>query len=94
MGRGIVGASLARLQGLHTLARLRKDLAEGRLPAEPIVDGVLILVKGAVLVTPGVTSLGFCLVPACPRLMKRFLKRRFERAMREGSVGVSVVPRL
>ena len=46
---GVVGASLARQQGVATIARLRKDLDAGRLPAEPIVDGVLILVAAAVL---------------------------------------------
>ena len=93
MGTGIVGASLARWQGMSTLARLRGDLAEGRLPTEPIVDGVLILVAGAVLVTPGVLTdlVGFlCLVPACRRLMKRVLRRWFERAMRESTVDVTV----
>ena len=93
MGTGIVGASLARQQGISTLARLRKDLDDGRLPAEPIVDGVLILVAAAVLITPGVLTdlVGFlCLVPACRRLLRRYLKRRFERAVREGTVGVTV----
>ena len=93
VGTGIVGASLARQQGISTFARLRKDLEAGRLPAEPIVDGVLILVAAAVLITPGVLTdlVGFlCLVPACRRLIKRSLKRRFERAMRKGTAGVIV----
>ena len=93
MGTGIVGASLARQQGISTLARLRKDLDDGRLPAEPIVDGVLILIAAAVLITPGVLTdlVGFlCLVPACRQVLKRYLKRRFERAVREGTVGVAV----
>ena len=93
MGTGIVGASLARQQGISTLARLRKDLDDGRLPAEPIVDGVLILIAAAVLITPGVLTdlVGFlCLVPACRQVLKRYLKGRFERAVREGTVGVAV----
>ena len=93
MGTGIIGASLARQQGISTLARLRKDLDDGRLPAEPIVDGVLILIAAAVLITPGVLTdlVGFlCLVPACRRRLKRSLKRRFDRAVRDGSVGVTV----
>ena len=88
---GIVGASLARQQGISTLARLRADLAAGRLPADPIVDGVLILVAAAVLITPGLLTdlAGFlCLIPAFRRLVKRYLKRTFERAVREGTVGV------
>ena len=93
VGTGTVGAALARQQGISTLARLRKDLNDGRLPAEPIVDGVLILVAAVVLITPGVLTdlVGFlCLVPACRRLLKLYLKRRFERAVREGAVGVTV----
>lgn len=93
LATGIVGASLARRQGISTLARLRADLEAGRFPADPIVDGVLILVAAAVLITPGVLTdlVGFlCLVPACRRLLKRYLKRRFERAVREGAVGVTV----
>ena len=73
MGTGIVGAALARQQGISTLARLRADLDAGRWPAEPIVDGVLILVAAAVLITPGVLTdlAGFlCLVPACRQLLK------------------------
>ncbi len=89
---GVVGASLARQQGMSTLARLRADLAAGRLPADPIVDGVLILLAAAVLITPGVlTDLvgSLFLVPAFRRLVKRYLKRTFERAVREGTVGVT-----
>ena len=93
VGTGVVGASLARHQGTSTLARLQEELKDGRLPAEPIVDGVLILVAAAVLITPGVLTdlVGFlCLIPACRQLLKRYLKRRFERAVREGAVGVTV----
>ena len=93
MGTGIVGASLARQQGVSTIARLRRDLEGGRLPAEPIVDGVLILVAGAVLITPGVLTdlFGFLLlIPACRRLVKRSLKRRFERAVRAGTAGATM----
>ena len=93
IGTGIVGASLARQQGISTLARLRNDLDAGQLPAEPIVDGVLILLAAAVLITPGVLTdlVGFlCLVPACRRRLKRFLKRRFERAVQEATVGVTM----
>ena len=90
---GALGASLARRQGVTTLAHLRTELDAGRLPAEAIVDGVLILLAAAVLVTPGVLTdvVGFlCLVPACRRVLKVYLKRRFERIVRSGNVGVTV----
>ncbi|HJN45366.1 MAG: membrane protein FxsA [Acidobacteria bacterium] len=88
---GLVGASLARQQGMSTLARLRADLAASRLPAEPIVDGVLILVAAAVLITPGLLTdvAGFlCLIPAFRQLVRRYLKQTFERAVREGTIGI------
>ena len=78
---------------MSTLAGLRKDLDDGRLPVGPIVDDVLILIAAAVLITSGVTTdaSGFlCLVPACHGLVKRYMKRLLERAVREGKVGVNV----
>lgn len=90
LATGIVGASLARRQGISGLARLRADLEAGRFPADPIVDGVLILVAAAVLITPGLLTdlVGFlCLVPACRRLVKRYLRGTFERAVQAGTVG-------
>ena len=93
VGTGILGASVARHQGLSTLARLRADSAAGRLPTESIVEGVLILVAAAVLLTPGVLTdvAGFlCLIPACRRWIRRALLRRLGRAVRAGQVGMAV----
>jgi UPF0716 protein FxsA len=93
VGTGVVGASLARRQGISTFARLRQDLGAGRSPAVPIIDGVLILVAAAFLVTPGVLTdaVGFLLlVPMSRGLIRRHLRRRFERATRTGTVGVTV----
>jgi len=90
---GVVGASLARSQGLQVLARVQGELGAGRLPAESLVDGMIILVAAALLVTPGVLTDAFgllCLVPAFRRVVKRWLRRRFERAVAEGRVQMEV----
>ena len=92
---GFVGAALARRQGLGVLARLRAETAAGRLPAGPLVDGVLILLAAALLVTPGIVTDAFgfaCLWPAFRRLLKRTLRRHFEQALREGRVRMDVTP--
>jgi UPF0716 protein FxsA len=71
---GALGAYLARRQGLGVLQRVREEMAAGRIPAAPIVDGILILVAGAVLMTPGVLTDAFgffCLIPPCRELLKR-----------------------
>ena len=88
---GIVGASLARQQGLRVIGTIQRELAEGRLPAASLVDGLMILVASALLVTPGVLTDAFgflCLVPAFRAVARRAMQRRFERAVREQKVQV------
>ena len=90
---GVVGASLARRPGLGVISEVQRETAEGRMPAGTLVDGVIILLAGALLVTPGILTDAFgflCLVPAFRSLVKREMFRRFERAVREGRVDVHV----
>lgn len=78
---GVLGAWLARWQGLGVLRRLTQDLNEGRLPADALIDGFLILIAGAVLLTPGLITdaLGFALlVPQSRALVRRLIRARFE----------------
>lgn len=90
---GVLGTWLARRQGLGVLAQVRGEMAAGRLPAGALVDGALILVAGAVLMTPGVLTDAFgffCLVPAGRRLLKRSIQRRLEAAVRRGRAAAAV----
>ncbi len=92
-GTGVVGAFVARRQGLGVLRRLQAETDQGRLPADPLIDGAFLLVAGALLVTPGVLTdvVGFlCLVPGFRRLVRRELRRRLEKAVREGRVEMHV----
>ena len=82
---GVVGAALARHQGVRCWRRVHEEIAAGRLPGDPLVDALMILVAGALLVTPGVLTdlVGFALLaPLFRRLVKNWLKRRFEDHMR------------
>lgn len=90
---GVAGASLARLSGLQVLRRMQAELAEGRMPAGSLIDGVIILIAGALLVTPGILTdvVGFlCLIPGFRAIVKRTLWRRLERAVRERRVQVTI----
>ncbi len=49
----IVGAYMVRLEGLHIIYRMRNNLQEGIFPAEELIDGIMILIAGALLLTPG-----------------------------------------
>ena len=48
-----VGAWLVRREGLSTLLRIERGLRQGKLPTNSLVDGLLILVAGALMLTPG-----------------------------------------
>ncbi len=59
----IIGTVLLRLQGLVALGRIRIAIDDGRLPGLEIGHGVLIMVAGILLLTPGFVtdSIGFLL---------------------------------
>ena len=89
---GILGAFLARRQGIGVLQQIRIEIANGRLPAAQLADGVIILLAGAVLITPGVLTdvLGFlCLIPASRKIIKNMLWRRLERFVHDGRIHFS-----
>jgi UPF0716 protein FxsA len=71
---GVVGAGLARMQGLAVLQRIHGDMSRGELPASALVDGVIILMAAALLITPGILTDAFgflCLIPAFRSVVKR-----------------------
>ncbi len=61
---GIIGASLTKSQGLQVLSKYQKALAEGRMPHAEVIEGLMILVAGAMLLTPGflTDAIGFALL--------------------------------
>ncbi len=85
MFTAMAGAYLVRMEGLGVIYRFQQNMQEGRFPAEEILDGAMILVAGALLVTPGVATdiIGFLLVfPSSRRLIKISLRRYIERRIR------------
>jgi UPF0716 protein FxsA len=79
---GILGALLWRWQGLKVLSQIQADMAAGRMPADALVDGLLIFLAGAFLITPGMLTdvVGFALlIPPIRALVKRFAKAWFLR---------------
>ncbi len=76
---GILGAYLAKMEGLRTLFRLQETLREGGMPGEELLDALLIAFAGLVLITPGfiTDAVGFLLlVPFTRMLVKNWLKER------------------
>lgn len=90
---GIGGAALARQQGLRALRAVQEDLAAGRLPGDALVDGLAVLVGGALLLTPGILTdlAGFSLVlPFSRRWLRSRIRRLLEGRVRAGQVQFSV----
>jgi UPF0716 protein FxsA len=85
----VFGVILARFEGLRTLQQIRQSVSQGIVPAEEMVDGVLIFVGGILLITPGVLTDLFALVLLIPytrTIFKRWLRRRFDRMIATGNV--------
>lgn len=90
---GVVGAALARAEGVRTFRAFQKEVAEGRVPGTPLLDGLAVLVGGAFLLTPGLLTdvAGFSLLfPPTRRWIKRGMRRWVERQVEAGNVRVQV----
>ena len=89
---GFTGAALARLEGLRTLWSIQGELAKGRLPGNALLEGLAILVGGALLLTPGILTdllgLSFILPPTRRFLLGR-IRRRLEEKLKSGAIQVT-----
>ena len=86
IGTGILGAYLAKLYGLTIWYKIQQDLNAGVMPADKLVDGLLILIGGIVLLTPGLLTdiLGIMLlIPFTRKFFKQLAKTKFKK-MSEG----------
>jgi len=71
----VIGVNLLRQQGLSTLMRANKVMSQGQIPAVEMLEGMVLAVGGALLITPGFFTdvLGFlCLIP---QIRRGFIRR-------------------
>jgi UPF0716 protein FxsA len=76
---GMLGMSLVRWQSIKALREIQQQVASGRSPSQSIIAGVLILVAGAFLLTPGIITdtAGFLLlIPQLRMALARFFQKR------------------
>ena len=82
---GVAGATLVRRQGLSILFEIQQEMANGNLPAPQMMDGIMVLIAGALLITPGLLTdtVGFSLlVPVVRQYIRNWLKGKLEQKMR------------
>ena len=90
---GVVGSLLAKLQGIRIWLAIKSDLTSGRMPTDSVVHGLLILIAGALLLTPGILTdaTGFLLlVPLTRRIIGERLKRWFSGKLTGGTASTFV----
>jgi UPF0716 protein FxsA len=80
----VIGALLVKMEGISVLFQIRSKFSQGVLPGAELIEGAMVLVAGALLVTPGFTTdlVGFLLVfpwtrKYIRRLIVRFIERRY-----------------
>jgi UPF0716 protein FxsA len=91
IGTGFLGAYLAKLQGIRSLMRIRESMSRGEVPAEEMVDAMLIFVAGIVLLTPGLITdiAGLLILMPIPRMhFKRWLRKKFDQWIAENRVHI------
>ena len=49
----LIGIGMLREQGVSTLWRGREKLQQGKIPAQEMMEGIVLAVSGALLLTPG-----------------------------------------
>lgn len=89
LATGVVGAGLARQQGSRVWFDIQSKMQQGVFPGDRLIDGLLLVVAGAVLITPGVLTdiLGFSiLIPGSRGYIRRWVKNRLSRMMDSGTI--------
>lgn len=75
----VIGVNLLRFQGMTTLARAQQNMAQGKMPAMEMMEGVALALAGVLLITPGfiTDTIGFLLLmPGSRRIIIRYILSR------------------
>ena len=89
---GLLGAFFVRRHGFRVWGDIQREMEKGYFPANQLLDGLLILIAGIVLITPGIITdiFGFTLLfPVTRRLYKRLLNTILKRMMEKENYSFS-----
>jgi len=88
---GALGAILAKIAGISIISQIIGDLRSGVLPGRRMVDGVLILIAGVMLITPGIlTDISglLLLFPATRMFFREKVIKWLRKKLQKGSFNV------
>jgi len=75
----LIGSTLLKQQGWSIMAKAQQSIAEGRTPALEMLEGVVILVSGVLLLTPGFITDGLGLLGLMPWSRRYFINHFLEK---------------
>jgi UPF0716 protein FxsA len=75
----LIGSTLLRQQGWSTMAKAQQSIAEGKTPAFEMLEGVVILVSGVLLITPGFITDSLGLLGLMPWSRRYFINHILEK---------------
>jgi UPF0716 protein FxsA len=81
------------MQGFLVLGRIQASMNRGELPAGSLVDGLIILIAGALLITPGILTdaVGFLfLLPIFRNYLKKLARQWIEKQIKNQRINVTV----
>ncbi len=87
----LIGAYMVKLEGMGVMYRIQQSMQEGIFPAEELLNGMMILVAGALLLTPGFFTdiIGFLMVfPVSRNLIKRAARRYIEKKIASSNMHI------
>jgi UPF0716 protein FxsA len=90
----LLGSMLLRQQGRAAWVRFNRALAENRVPHKEVFDGILVIIGGALLLTPGFITDIFgliLLIPPTRALVRAVMSRTVRRRMAMGTLGGTTV---
>jgi len=88
---GVLGAYLAKKEGLETIRKVQRQLNYGQMPGDAILDGICVLIGGTLLLTPGfiTDTVGFLLLaPPTRNLFKPFIMKYFRKWIQNKNVTI------
>ena len=92
IGTGVLGAYLAKQQGFQVWLKIQGEIGQGKFPANELLDGLLLLIAGVVLLTPGLLTdlMGFIILfPVTRQYIREWVKKKLSDMIQKGQVKFS-----
>lgn len=89
----VLGAYLFKMEGLGVMERMQKSMQDGIFPGDEIINGVIILVAGALLLTPGFFTdvFGFLMViPFSRKFFKKIAVRYIRKKINPDEIEIHI----